>query len=205
MPNTKNSLQALSAAMKTGSDDDVVNELFAFMETKGQGNYGEPGVTQAQHALQSASIASERGLTPAEITAAIFHDIGHLLTDESISEDEFQTVDRYHERIGCKILSRRFGEDVTQPIRLHVNAKKYLCAVDGSYYETLSEASKTSLHLQGGPCSEEEVREFESNKFYKSAVTLRRIDDLAKVPNLESPGFETYQDVVKQALVNKVA
>lgn len=200
MHDNKHHLHTLSEAMKNGSDDEVVNELFSFMQAKGQGNYGEPEVTQIQHALQSAKLAQDRGLTAAEITAALFHDIGHLV-DDSIPDDEFQAIDRFHELIGSKIMSRRFGEDVTEPLRLHVSAKRYLCAVNAEYHDTLSEASKTSLELQGGAFDENETKEFEANRYYKSAVSLRRIDDLAKVPNLESPGFETYREVVKRAML----
>ena len=49
---------------------------------------------------------------------------------------------------------------LTKLVRLHVPAKRYLCAVDPEYWEGLSDVSKRSLKVQGGPLSPAEAAEF---------------------------------------------
>ena len=117
------------------------------------------------------------------------NDIGHLAhgLDEDIAD---KGKDGYHEVVGERWLGQYFGPAVTEPVRLHVEAKRYLCAVDADYQARLSPASVKSLALQGGPLTPEGVREFEANPFFREAVRLRRWDDEAKVPGLDVPGLE---------------
>ena len=124
--------------------------------------------------------------------AALLHDIGHLLHQlpEDIAD---RGIDGQHEKIGEAWLARHFGPEVTEPVRLHVAAKRYLCAADAAYRAQLSPASRQSLALQGGPFSEAEVQEFERHPFYREAVRLRRWDDAAKIPGLAVPGLEHYR------------
>jgi predicted HD phosphohydrolase len=126
------------------------------------------------------------------VVAALLHDVGHLLDgqDEDLAD---RGVDGRHEEAGCAWLSRHFGPEVTEPIRLHVAAKRYLCAVDRSYLSGLSRASRLSLELQGGPMTSAEVAAFEGHPFFRDAVRLRRWDDTAKVPGLAVPGPSHYQ------------
>ena len=101
-------------------------------------------------------------------------------------------IDARHERSGGSWLARNFGPEVAEPARLHVDAKRYLCAAEASYLDGLSRASRQSLALQGGPMTLEEIRTFEANPHHREAVRLRRWDDEAKVPGLEVPGLESY-------------
>jgi len=108
-----------------------------------------------------------------------------------------QGVDGLHENAGADWLANHFGPQVTEPIRLHVDAKRYLCLVDASYRALLSPSSEQSLALQGGPYTGDEAKAFEANPFFKDAVLIRRWDDAAKVPGLVVPGLQHYQTLIE--------
>ena len=125
------------------------------------------------------------------ISAALLHDIGHLLHDLPDDASE-QGVDDQHELLGAQWLESHFIPAVVEPVKLHVAAKRYLCAVDETYHSRLSGPSMTSLMLQGGPMSADEVREFDSLPFAVDAVRLRRWDEAAKVPRCVTPRIEHF-------------
>jgi [1-hydroxy-2-(trimethylamino)ethyl]phosphonate dioxygenase len=153
--------------------------------------YGLSDVNQLQHALQSASLAEAQSEPASLVVAALLHDIGHMIHD--LGEDPARHgVDDTHEKRAAEWLGAYFGPDVTEPIRLHVPAKRYLCAVDPYYLSKLSEDSARSLVLQGGAMSPDEVAEFRRMAYTDAAVRLRRYDDLAKDPNAVTPGFEHF-------------
>jgi phosphonate degradation associated HDIG domain protein len=156
----------------------------------GDAYFGEP-VSQLEHALQAASLASRAHSAPELIAAALLHDVGHLLHDlgEDIAD---RGVDARHEESGYQWLLARFGPAIAEPVRLHVAAKRYLCRVDPGYHAALSPASVQSLALQGGPFTAGEVEEFERNPWCRDAVRLRRWDDAAKEPGLSVPPLEDY-------------
>lgn len=173
---------------------DIIERISSMLETNGTGLYGGEAVTQTQHALQCAALAEADGASAQLITAALLHDVGHVLDPEFEAALEHGR-DLVHEDIGESFLNDWFGEQVTQPVKLHVAAKRYLCAVDDSYLARLSEASVLTLKLQGGPMSEAETAEFEANPHHRDAVRLRIWDDLAKDPDAETPDiahFMTY-------------
>ncbi len=175
---------------------DVITRLF---ETGGNAAYfGEP-VSQTEHALQTAHLAECEGAADALVVAALLHDVGHLLhgLPETIAD---KGVDGRHEAGGSAWLARQFGAAVTDPVRLHVAAKRYLCAVDPGYLARLSPASQWSLELQGGPFDADGVRAFEAEPFYKEAVRLRRWDDQAKIPGLAVPPLGSYVPRIAAAL-----
>jgi [1-hydroxy-2-(trimethylamino)ethyl]phosphonate dioxygenase len=165
-----------------------------------QGNeayFGEP-VSVLEHCLQCAHFAEQSHASPATIAAALLHDIGHLL--HGLPEDIAQHgLDGAHEEVAATYLARWFGQDVTETVRLHVAAKRYLCATDPGYMARLSPASIESLQLQGGPMSPEDVTAFEALPSASVAVQLRRWDDEAKIPALDVPGLSHYRPVLLQA------
>jgi len=165
----------------------VTDKILALYSRRGGPSYGE-GVTQNEHAVQAAYLAEQSGADAALITAALLHDIGHLLhgLPEDIAE---QGVDTQHEALGSAWLSQHFGPEITEPVRLHVAAKRYLCAIEHTYFDALSDASKLSLKLQGGPMSKDEAAAFAELPFARDAVQVRRWDDDAKQIGLETPVF----------------
>jgi [1-hydroxy-2-(trimethylamino)ethyl]phosphonate dioxygenase len=176
---------------------DEIIELFA--RRGGDAYFGEP-VSQLEHSLQTAFQAEQEGASDALIAAALLHDVGHLLhkLPEDIAD---RGVDGRHEQVGAMWLARYFPAAVTEPIRLHVAAKRYLCAVDGEYQRGLSAASIRSLALQGGPMSDKEVQEFEAAPYAREGVRLRRWDDLAKVVGLKAPELAQYQFLLENLSV----
>ena len=157
------------------------------------------GVTELQHALQSASLAEGDDAPNNLIVAALLHDIGHLLhgLPEDVAE---QGIDGRHERIGEKWLARHFGPEVTQPVRLHVDAKRHQCTIHPEYLEQLSPASAKSFELQGGKMNADELAAFEGNPFFKPALQLRKWDDQAKDPDLQTPPLEHFFPAIENAL-----
>lgn len=173
----------------------VVDEIFdLFARRGGEAYFGEP-VSQLEHALQTAFQAESAGAYDSLIVATLLHDIGHLLhrLPEDIAD---RGIDAKHEKIGGAWLAKHFPPAVAEPVRLHVAAKRYLCAVDAEYQERLSPASVQSLELQGGAMDAEAVRGFEQNDFYREAVALRRWDDEAKIVGLTLPPLEHYRAMI---------
>ena len=192
--------QSLAQEMENGTAEQKVDALFSYMEAQGQSFYDEV-VTQLEHALQCAALAQQNEAGPTLITSALLHDLGHFILDEHNADKAFLATDLNHEEIGAAYLTPFFPEAVTTPIRLHVPAKRYLCATDASYHDGLSEASKRSLIVQGGVMSDEEREAFEQIPHFRDALTLRRWDDLAKVNGLATAGLETYRNTVQQCLI----
>jgi phosphonate degradation associated HDIG domain protein len=166
---------------------------------KGQGRYGLDDLLQVQHALQAAWLAERDGRQPALITAALLHDIGHLV-HELGENPAAQGVDDRHEQVGHDYLARMFGPEVTEPVRLHVAAKRYLCGAERDYFAKLSADSVRSLELQGGPMSETEMADFLDNPHAHAAIQLRRYDEAAKVKDLVTPPVAHFLPYVAQCL-----
>ena len=193
--------RSLAEEMRNAISEQKVDALFDYMEKRGQSFYDEV-VTQLEHALQCAALAQQNNASPTLITSALLHDLGHIILDEHNADKAFLDIDLNHEEIGAQYLAPFFPESVTTPIRLHVPAKRYLCATDASYHDGLSDASKKSLIVQGGVMSDEEREAFEQIPHFQDGLTLRRWDDLAKVSGLETAELETYRDIVQQCLKN---
>ena len=189
----------LAQEMNAATPRQKVTVLFSYMEIRGQSFYDE-AVTQLEHALQCAALATQNDASPTLITSALLHDIGHFILDEHNADVVFLNTDMNHEEIGAQYLEPFFPETVITPIRLHVPAKRYLCTTDATYYDGLSDASKMSLKLQGGVMSDVEQDAFEQIPYFRDALTLRRWDDMAKVKGLETVELETYRDTVQQCL-----
>jgi [1-hydroxy-2-(trimethylamino)ethyl]phosphonate dioxygenase len=171
----------------------IVDEIMELFARRGETAYHGEDVSQAEHALQAAELAEQEDSPDSLVVAALLHDVGHLLDgqDEDLA---VRGVDGHHEEAGSAWLTPHFGPEVIEPIRLHVAAKRYLCAVDPAYLDGLSPASQLSLSVQGGPMDAEECARFEANPYYREAIRLRYWDDTAKVPGLEVPGLGHYHD-----------
>ena len=176
---------------------DVIGAIAETLRLKGEQQYGNENVSQLVHALQSAALAESEEASSSLIAASLLHDIGHLV-DKRFEIGQQKDVDRHHEDIGAAYLSRFFPAGVTEPIRLHVPAKRYLCYVEQGYFQSLSPASVRSLGLQGGAFSASEAADFIGQPQAAEAVRLRRWDDLAKVQGLETPPLEHFMSYVAQ-------
>lgn len=179
--------------------DQIVAEIRTRFCEKGSGMYAGEAVSQTEHALQAAFAAEQAGETPELIVAALLHDIGHLLHRHD-EECATQGIDDLHETIGAQWLVRYFPSDVTEPIRLHVDAKRYRCAIDAEYASRLTPASVLSLQLQGGPFDEIESAVFEQNPWSQAALRLRTFDEAAKIPDHETPELEYFLTYVQRVL-----
>ena len=175
-----------------GNRERFADQLLDWIEKAGASHYDD-AVTQFEHALQSAMLAEARGGNAALVAAALLHDVGHLLADEHDANSDFLDHNLEHERIGAQWLARAFVPAVTEPVLLHVEAKRYLCGTDADYYGNLSASSKRSLVVQGGPMTETECAAFAARPGAATAIDVRRIDDLAKVRGRPVPKATVFQ------------
>jgi len=172
---------------------DAIDQILDVIANKGAARYGRERVSQAEHALQCAGLAEKEGAARSLIAAALLHDLGHMLYTKELGEER----DDRHEHIASGHLSRLFGPEVTEPIRLHVDAKRWLSANEPGYFETLSAGSVASLKLQGGPFNETESAAFMARPYAAEAVRLRRWDDLGKVPGAATRAMADYGDLLR--------
>lgn len=172
-----------------------IDDLETLYEQQGARRYeinGRSGVTQLQHALQSAALATEAGAADTLVVAALLHDLGHLVYEQC--SDELSTKrDDVHQFAALPFLRPHLPAAVLEPIRLHVDAKRFLCGTVAGYWNTLSDGSKRSLALQGGPYAAEAAAAFITQPHAQEAVQLRRWDDLAKDVQRQVPGFSAYR------------
>ena len=174
---------------------DPIDRLFETLEVEGGARYGMEAINQLEHALQSALQAEQEDAGEALITAALLHDIGHLIHKLGIAAE--RGIDDRHEVLAEKLLRRWFDDDVVLPVALHVDAKRYLCRTEPGYFGTLSPASVRSLELQGGPFSDAEAEVFIKRPGGEAAVRLRRWDESAKVEGLETPPLDHFRPYVE--------
>jgi [1-hydroxy-2-(trimethylamino)ethyl]phosphonate dioxygenase len=177
---------------------DAMQQIRAAFERRGNEGYGE-GVSQLEHAIQCAAFAQRDGASPALIAAAYLHDIGHLLHDlpQDIADSG---IDTQHESTGSAWLSQYFGPELTEPVRMHVAAKRYLAATEEGYFDLLSDASKLSLKLQGGPMTPAQTAAFEAEPFFADALRLRRWDEEGKIENYQGPSPAHFEAIAQTCL-----
>jgi len=185
--------------MNTTTTPPVVTEIQSLLEGRAEGRYGLTFINQQQHALQSAWLAERLGCSDALITASLLHDIGHMVHNLGDNPAD-EGIDDQHEELGHAWLVDYFGPEVTEPVRLHVAAKRFLCAVEADYFAKLSSDSVRSLELQGGPMSAEEVAAFRALPHAEAAVQLRRFDEQAKVKDLVTPPVAHFMPYVARCL-----
>jgi [1-hydroxy-2-(trimethylamino)ethyl]phosphonate dioxygenase len=176
--------------------EDTLRRLF---DEVGGRCYAGEAVTQRAHALQCASLAQDDGAPPALIAAALLHDVGHMIDDDD-ARSAARGVDARHEVGGARYLAAWFGPATIEPVRLHVQAKAFLCRAEAGYHDGLSPVSRRSLELQGGIMSAGQAAVFQALPFAREAVRLRRWDDLAKVPGRTTPPLEHFLRLCRDAL-----
>ena len=174
---------------------DAIDEILELIGRRGDALYGDEGVTQTAHALQSAALAEAEGAAPALVAAALLHDIGHFLARGDTGFG--QARDDFHERIGAGWLAKRFGPAVGEPVRLHVDAKRWLVAAEPAYAATLSPASVRSLALQGGAFDAAGAAAFRARPHADDAIRLRRWDDRAKDLSTRTKPLQSYVPLLR--------
>lgn len=187
---------------------DFVERVVAVFRERGSEAYLGERVSMAEHMLQTAQVAQRSGAPDHLVVAALLHDIGHLVHDDTPADTAVdavdrvaaEQVDRVHEEVGARWLARGFGPEVTEPVRLHVAAKRYLCAVEPQYFASLSPASVHTLQLQGGRMSTAEAAEFATQPHAAAAVQLRRWDDAGKRPGDVTPGLDHFLPLLREAV-----
>jgi gamma-butyrobetaine dioxygenase len=176
---------------------DAPQQLADLFASEGLAGYLGESVTQAAHMLQAATLAERAGAGRELIAAALLHDVGHF-TGLISGADLMRGTDNKHSDTGAAWLAQWFGPAVTEPVRLHVAAKRYLCATEPGYFALLSPASVFTLSVQGGPMTEDEAREFAANPYADAACQVRRWDDLAKDPAVITPPFRHFASLLAE-------
>lgn len=171
------------------------DEILGLYETRGTRMYGSEPVSQTEHALQCAMLAAQGGASAELIAAAFLHDVGHLITE--LPHTLERESDDVHQYLAIPFLRGTFADAVLEPIRLHVDAKRYLCKVERDYWDALSPASKHSLELQGGSYDALAAERFLARPFAWDAIRLRRWDDLAKVTGREMPKLRDFEPLLR--------
>ena len=175
----------------------IVDKIINNYQTNNNLYIGEK-VTLSHHMIQTAMLAEKNHSSKSLICACLLHDYGHFVIEDPdllVSK----SIDGTHENVGFDFLKDYFKPEVTEPIKLHVQAKRYLC-INKSYYDLLSNPSKISLELQGGIMDGEEAQKFTSLKFYKDALILRKDDDDGKIPNIKMKKIDEYRDLITSQL-----
>jgi [1-hydroxy-2-(trimethylamino)ethyl]phosphonate dioxygenase len=178
------------------------DEVLALFAERGADCYFGESVSTTQHCLQAAFFAQKAGASDALVLAALLHDIGHLI-DRAPNDITEWTEDAHHEEIGGRWLARRFGPEVVEPVRLHVPAKRFLCATDPGYCAKLSSASVLTLKLQGGAMSAAEAAQFTALPFHRDAIRIRHWDDAGKISGLATRDLTDYSDMIERLSLPK--
>ena len=171
-----------------------IQQIINLYEAEGHRTYGE-GINQTEHGVQCAELALRAGESAELVTAALLHDVGHLIASTDIAFGNYK-----HDTIGAEYLASSFPPAVTEPIRLHAVAKRYLCAVEKGYLGGLTAASLDSLQHQGGLMNKEEQKAFFKEEYVEDAIKLRRWDDEGKVEELSHKTVAHYLDYMNAAL-----
>ena len=176
-----------------------ISDICMLFARKGGREYDGEGVTQLEHALQTATQAEREGAPPALVSAALLHDLGHMLNDLG-DTPTLRGLDDRHQYAALPFLRGSFDDAVLEPIRLHVEAKRYLCATRPEYYAALSADSKRSLVLQGGTYGQEAAAAFAAQPGAVRAIALRRWDDAAKIAGVVTPPLEHFAGLMEAAM-----
>ena len=177
----------------------IVDFIVDIFTRRGAESYLGENVTMSEHMLQGALLAEQAGASDTMVAGALLHDIGHY-TNEFGDDYIEQGIDNLHEEAGAKVLAPFFPTAVTDCIRYHVAAKRYLCATDAEYFAKLSDASVKTLELQGGPMSADEVAAFAKNPNLAAILQVRIWDDQGKVPGLRTPAFDHYAPLLQRVV-----
>ena len=178
--------------------DAIIEQILDAFASCGHLDYGEH-INMQEHMLQTACFAEQNGEDDRVVVAALLHDYGHLVCN--MPNNLFSKGgNNFHEEIGAEALKQWFDKDIVAAVRLHVDAKRYLCATNPDYVKKLSDASTTTLAIQGGPMSEREAAEFRKKNGHEMAIRVRVYDDMGKLPEMKRPGLDYYVPKIRDCL-----
>lgn len=184
--------------------ENIVSEIRQLFESQGDAEYYGENISQYEHAAQAALLAQKQGFDYEVQIAAFLHDIGHLLPANSTEELMEVYGRKNHEGVAADWLRvRGFSEKIAVLVENHVNAKRYLCFVNETYYDNLSEASKKTLEFQGGKMSAQEANDFEQNPYFETIIKMRRWDEAAKVEGQKLPDLSYFMNICEQYLTHQ--
>lgn len=189
---------------ETLSRHTIIPFLADIFQRRGAESYLGEAVTMSEHMLQGALFAERERASDELVAAALLHDIGHYTNEFGENYIE-EGIDNLHDEAGARVLEGFFPPVVVACVRLHVSAKRYLCATDPAYIDKLSPASIATLKLQGGPMSPAEVAEFRKHPFHREAVRVRLWDEAGKVPGLRTPPFDYYAPLLQRVVDRHMA
>jgi predicted HD phosphohydrolase len=198
----------LPPTVRTRAQETIVS-LFSHIREQGEKDYLGESVSQLAHSLQAAHQARISGADNETILAALLHDIGHFIPmyadmPPMIAPGGCKVGRGSHDVFGEKYLRQLgFSEKICELVGAHVLAKRFLTATDQGYYDNLSERSKQTLQLQGGPFSEEEVEKAKKDPLLTEKLNVRRWDDLAKVPGMAVEPLEAYEAMAAESLLSE--
>lgn len=179
--------------------DTIVDLLADIFRRRGADSYLGERVTMSQHMLQAAQLAEQAGAPDDLVAAALLHDIGHYTNE--FPEDALECgIDNHHDTAGARVLEPLFPTAVTDCVRLHVTAKRYLCAVEPGYFDRLSDASAHTLGLQGGPIEAVDAAAFAANPRLDDIIRVRRWDEAAKEEGKPTPPFDHYEPLLRRVV-----
>lgn len=179
--------------------DQVIREILKAYDACGHLDYGE-NISMQEHMLQAAHLAQSKGENDIVVVATLLHDYGHLICN--MPNNTFADgLDNFHEQLGANSLEGWFSEDIIGAISLHVDAKRYLCSASPDYRHKLSQASITTLEVQGGPMNEQEMVRFRELKGHQMALKVRIYDDQGKDPQMERPGLAHYIPMLRKCMI----
>ncbi|KLN61997.1 phosphodiesterase [Kiloniella spongiae] len=184
---------------QTLTKENIVDFIGDIFHRRGADSYLGEDVTMSEHMLQGAQLAEKAGADDALIAAALLHDIGHY-TNEFPDDALEKGINNHHDEAGAAVLEKFFPPVITECVRQHVAAKRYLCAKDEAYFSRLSDASIHTLNLQGGPMSEAEMHELEKNPHLKEIIQVRYWDDEGKDPAVSTPPYEYYAPILQRVV-----
>lgn len=181
----------------------TIEAMLDLLTSRGASRYGLEAVSQLEHALQCADLARAAGEADELVAACLLHDLGHLVrvTDDPGPATAPAEADDLHQVIVLPFLKLVLPDAVLEPIRLHVDAKRYLCCVEAGYWDTLSPASRSSLERQGGAFDAAAAETFVNQPFAYEAVRLRRYDDLAKEPGKSVSALQDYEALLRRCML----
>lgn len=183
--------------------DQVLYDIRWLFENRGRQRYEssrKPSVNQLEHALQTATLGEAAGAGDELVTAALLHDLGHMMY---LDAEDFRGIDDLHEYRSLPLLRSVFGESILGPIKLHEGAKRLLCTIEPSYYPSLSPDGKRGLNLLGGPFAVDEAARFIRMPHAREAVLLRRWDDRATIRGLATPDLDHFLFIARRCMVNQ--